>query len=397
MTPDHAAFAMPEVDFAYDDLPDLHEKLDELRAQGPVVPVKYHGNRVWLILDHALVKTAFEDYVHFDAADGYKEHAEPSQGKTIQTMSGEEHRVSRALVTPPFLPAKVRSYVENIMEPIAHELLDRIEGKSEVEFISAFTRPYPFLIITRLLGIPVEDEARFLNWAVKMIDFPWDPEGAVRAKNEFDTFVQAIIDEKRRQPTGDFISMLVEAEFEGEKLDDERIRGFLGLLFPAGSDTAYKNGSSLFAHVLGDPELRAMARGSDKDREAIVAEGLRWEPPVALLPRKASADVLFGGVQIRKGDWTLFGITAANNDPKVYPDPRRFDPRRDNRELLTFGRSAHFCLGMHVARRELETALRVVFERFPNIRLKPGQTVRPVKAVMRGPLEMVVEPYGAAH
>src|SRR5262249_29424639 len=147
------------------------------------------------------------------------------------------------------------------------------------------------------------------------------------------------------------------AEYEGQTLSDERILAFLGLLFPAGSDTAYKNGSSLFARLLDDPALCALARGSDKDRESIVAEGLRWQPPIAFLPRRASADVEFGGAHITEGDWMLFGITAANNDPKVFPEPRRFDPARDNRELLTFGRSSHFCLGMHVARRELETAL----------------------------------------
>lgn len=387
---------MPDIDFAYDDVPNLHALIDELRAHGPVVPVRYHGSPVWLIMDHALLKSAFEDYDHFDATAGYKLISEPSMGKTLQTMAGEEHRVSRALVNPLFMPVKVRSYVEALIEPIAQELCDRMEGQREVEFVSAFARPYPFLVITRLLGIPVAEEGQFMEWAIKMIDFPWDPEGAVRAKTEFDAYMQAIIDARRADPGDDFVSRLTQAEYEGERLSDERILSFLGLLFPAGSDTTYKNGSSLFAELLGNPELCALARRSDKDREAIVTEGLRWQPPTALLPRMASADVDFGGVHIAKGDWTLFGITAANNDPKVFPDPRRFDPTRDNREILTFGRSSHFCLGMHVARRELEAALRVVFERFPDIRLKPGQTIEHVGGVLRGVRQMIVQPYGEA-
>lgn len=387
---------MPDIDFAHDALPNLHALLDELRGHGPVVPVRYHGSPVWLILDHALLKQAFEDYTHFDATEGYKLIAEPSMGKTLQTMSGEEHRVSRALVNPLFMPVKVRSYVEALMEPVAHELCDRLATQREVDFVSTFARPYPFLIITRLLGIPVDDEARCMEWALKMIDYPWDPEGATRAKAEFDTYMQGIIDAARARTGDDFMSRLANAEYEGERLSDERILSFVGLLFPAGSDTTYKNGGSLFAYMFGDPALRAMARGSDKDREALVTEGLRWEPPVALLPRLASADMEFGGARIAKGDWTLFGITAANSDPKVFPDPRRFDPTRDNREILTFGRSSHFCLGMHVARRELETALRVVFDRFPAIRLKPDQTIDYVGAVLRGPREVIVQPYGEA-
>jgi len=317
-------------------------------------------------------------------------------GKTLQTMSGEEHRINRALVNPLFTPAKVRAYVEGLMEPIAHELCDRMEGKAEIDFVAAFARPYPFLVITRLLGLPVEGEDQFLQWALKMVDFPWDPEGSIRAKAEFEAYMQTIIDDRRVNPNGDFISMLATAEYEGARLSDERILGFVGLLFPAGSDTAYKNGSSLFAEVLRDPSLRAMAQRSDSDREKLVAEGLRWQPPVAFLPRMASGDGDIGGVHIKKGDWTLFGITAANSDPKVFSEPRKFDPTRDNRELLTFGRNVHFCLGMHVARRELETALRIVLERFPNIQLKPGQTIDYVGAVFRGPKSFIVQTKGAA-
>jgi len=105
---------------------------------------------------------------------------------------------------------------------------------------------------------------------------------------------------------------------------------------------------------------------------------------------------MLGGVHIKKGEWLLFGITAANSDPKVFPEPRKFDPSRDNRALISFGRGPHFCLGMHLARRELETALRVVLERYPDIRLTPGKTVEYVGGVLRGPRELWVQPYGAA-
>jgi cytochrome P450 len=382
---------MPEIDFAYDDALDLHERLSELRGHGPVVPVRYHGDRVWLILDHALLKQSFEDYVHFDPAQGYSLISGPSQGRTLQTMSGEEHRVSRGLVAPPFMPARIRALIEPLMEPIANELLDRIEGEHDVDFVPAFTRPYPFLIITRLLCIPVDDEAQLLEWAVKLIDFPWDPEGALKAKDGFYAYIQRVIDDRRAAPRDDFVSMLVQSEYEGERLSDERILSFLALLFPAGSDTSYKNAGSLFACVLADPALRERAMRSDKDREQIVTEALRWQPPTALLPRMASADVELGGVSIRKGDWTLFGITAANSDPAVFPDPRRFDPDRDNREMLTFGRSNHFCVGMHLARRELETALLVVLQRFPKIQLKADEPIEFVGAVLRGPRSLKVK------
>jgi len=393
---DAIAPLMPQVDFAYDEVTNLHELLEELRRHGPVVPVKYLGAPVWAILDHAELNQAFSDLEHFDPGDGYRIISAPSMGLTIQTMSGDEHRANRGAVSALFLPLKVRSYVEDLIEPIAHELMDRIEGQREVEFVQGFSRPFPFTVITRLLGIPVADEAHFLEWAVKLIDFPWDPEGALRAKAGFDSYMQAIIDDRRRRPTDDFVSRLIAVEYEGQKLDDERILSFFRMLFPAGSDTTYKNAGSLFACVLADPALRAQALRSAKDREAIAAEGLRWQAPTAMLPRMATGDIKLGDAHIKKGDWVLFGITAANSDPKVFPDPRKFDPSRDNRELISFGRGVHFCLGMHLARRELETALKVVLERYPNIRLTPGKPVEYVGGVLRGPRELWVQPYGAA-
>jgi cytochrome P450 len=143
-------------------------------------------------------------------------------------------------------------------------------------------------VITRLLGIPVLDDERFLEWAIKLIDFPWDPAGALRAKAEFDAYMIPLIGARRAQPGSDVVSLLASASLDGVRLGDEEILAFCRLLFPAGSDTTYKNLGSLLAAVLADPQLCERARGSDADREALVQEGLRFEAPTALLPRRCS-------------------------------------------------------------------------------------------------------------
>lgn len=385
---------MPAIDFAYDEVPNLHELLDELRQHGPVVPVRYHGKPAWLINSYAELTQAFSDEVHFQSAATYLIHGEPSMGLTLQTMAGEQHRINRGLVSKPFFPKQVRNYVESLIEPIANELLDRIEGRAELDFIPAFSRPFPFRVITRLFGIPVTDEARLLGWALKLIDYPWDPVGAVKARHDFADYLKPFLDERREHPADDLLSMLATAEFEGQQLTDEEIYSFARMIYPAGSDTAYKNGGSLLYAILIDPALRELARaGGDKEREAIVQEGLRWQPPVALLPRICSKDVRLGGVDICAGQWTLFGIAAANSDPAVFDDPRRFDPSRRPRSL-SFGQGAHFCLGSHLARRELETAIKLVFERFPDMALVPGRPVEIIGGVLRGPRELWVRPNG---
>jgi len=384
---------MPDVDFAYDELPDLHERLDELRAKGAVVPVTYHGQTAWLITRYDVLKQAFADEEHFASKAAYTVHSEPSMGKTLQTMSGQQHRVNRTLVSKPFFPRQIRDAVESVIAPIADELLDRLNGRDAADLVEAFTRPYPFSVIARMLGIPVHDEGKLLEWALKLIDYPWDPEGALRARAEFAQYMQPILEERRESPGDDVISLLATAEFEGQRLTDEEIYSFLRLLFPAGSDTTYKVAGSLFYAILSDPAVRTQAMTDPAAREAIVQEALRWQPPTALLPRRCSKDTELAGVNIQAGDWILFGITAAHRDPEVFADPHRFDPARPEKNLA-FGHGEHFCLGSHLARRELETAIERVFTRFPNMRLCPERPARFSGAVLRGTPELWVRPYG---
>ena len=381
---------LPDVDFAYDELPDLHKIIDGLRAHGPVVPVQYHNGPAWLINSYEHLKKAFSDEEYFQCAAAYKIHSEPSMGKTIQTMAGNEHRINRAIVSNPFFPKQVRAQIESLLEPEAHRLMDSFSNQQTVELIQNYTRPYPYTIITRMLGIPTHEDGKFLEWAIKLIDYPWDPEGALKARQEFSDYLTPIIHQRRAEPGSDVLSILAAAEFEGHQLSDEEILAFCRLLFPAGSDTTYKNMGSLLAYILSDPVSIERAKGSDADREALVQEGLRIEPPTALLPRMCSKDITFGGVNMKAGDWVLFGITAANNDPQVFENPRHFDPDRNNKNLA-FGHGVHFCLGSHLARRELEVATKVLFERFPHIQLSEGKTIDITQGVIRGPKALWVD------
>jgi cytochrome P450 len=179
---------MPETDFAWADVPDLPDILKKLRKHGPAVTIKYWDKPTWLILDHADVDRCFHDQVNFNIAEGHTLLVEPVMGHNIQCMAGDEHRQHRGLINPLFFPKSIRSYVEPLMEPIAHELLDRIEGQREVDFVPAFAQPFPFLVITRLLGIPVEDEAEMMKLAVKILDFAWHYEEGVAARDAMDGY-----------------------------------------------------------------------------------------------------------------------------------------------------------------------------------------------------------------
>jgi cytochrome P450 len=379
------AALLPELDFAHAPLPDLHAVLDTLRAHGPIVPVRYHGETTWLILGYEELAAAFADDETFPSKTIYERIAAPVMGKTIQCMAGDEHRRNRALVSHAFRPALMRRAVEALLEPLAHELIDRFAARGEADLVAEFARRFPFLAITRLLGIPIADEDRLIGWAQRLIEFPWDPEGAQRGSREFTSYLAALVAERRAQPGDDLVSELANLELDGERLADEEIFSFFRLLFPAGSDTTYKNLGSLLALVLARPELAELARTNAEAIPAIVDEGLRFEPPVALLPRACGKDVHWAGVHLAAGAPLLYGIAAANRDPAVFPDPHRFDPARKGSRHLTFGHGLHFCLGSHLARRELEVALGALLARLPGLALAEAEPPRIVGGVIRGP------------
>jgi cytochrome P450 len=383
---------LSHLDLAHAEAPDLHELIDSTRSQGPVVPVRYHGGTAWLVTGYEEVRAAFDDEVNFTSAAFYSEYAEPSMGRTMQVMVGDEHRVNRSLVSRSFLPRRVQSAVEGCITEEALRRVDALEAAAEagsdgtVDLVEGFARPFPFSVITRLLGLPVEDEPKFLEWALKLIDYPWDPQGALRAREEFSEYLRPVLEDRRVHPGDDVLSTLATAELDGQRLGEEEVFAFCRLLFPAGSDTAYKNLGSLLAAILTTPGMRERARGSDRDRDDLVQEGLRWAPPVALQPRSCSRATELGGVAIEAGSAMLFGIVAANHDAKVFDDPHRFDPDRANKnQHLSFGHGEHFCLGSHLARRELETGIKWLFDRFPKIELAPEHPVEFSGCVLRGP------------
>ncbi len=379
---------MPELDFAYAEVANLHELLDSLRRNGPVVPVLFHGRVTWLILGYDELTAAFADDETFPSKTIYEQIAMPTMGKTIQCMAGDEHRRNRALVSHAFRPAVMRRTVESLLVPLAHELLDRFADRGEGDLVAEFTRRFPFLVITRFLGIPVADEDRLLHWALKLIEYPWDPQGALAASREFTDYLRVLVAERRAQRGEDLVSELAHAEVDGERLTDEEIFSFLRLLFPAGSDTTYKNMGSLFYALLTHPEVAELARSDASQIPAIVDEGLRWEPPVALLPRACAKDVHWAGVHLAANTPLLYGIAAANRDPAVFEDPHRFEPSRKGRRHLTFGHGLHFCLGSHLARRELEVALAAVLERLPGLALVDPASTRITGGVIRGPAQL---------
>jgi cytochrome P450 len=192
-----------DVDLALDDVPDLPALLHEIRATHPAAWVNAFGQRALLLSSHELVEAAFRDEATFPAAAFYSLVTGPVMGRNIQTMDGAEHRTNRALVSPAFRPKLMPGLIAPLLEPVAHELIDRFEAKGSADLVQEFTRIYPFRVILRMLGLPPHDEEEVQRWALGILDIQMHPDEALRCAQEFEAHPRRAPGESRRRSAFD--------------------------------------------------------------------------------------------------------------------------------------------------------------------------------------------------
>ena len=385
------------IDFAFDDQPDLHAALARLRVRRPYAIVPFAGVKAVLLLTDELVRAAFRDEATFPAAPVYAMTTEPVFGKTVLSMSGAEHRASRSLVSAPLRRARVQDYVGPVIEPVIDGLIDQFAYRGTANLVVEFTHRYSLLIISRLLGFPVDDEAKIHRWAQAMIEYVFDPSWAITCAGDFTAYVTPLLAARRREPGDDMISMLVsETTDDGENLTDDEILTFLRMLFPLGADTTTLALGNMLSALLNHPDQLDLLR-SDPDRylQSAVWEGLRWEPAVGMLPRVCPEATTWRGIDIPALTPMIFAINAAHRDPAVYPRPDEFDVTRNVMPIVSFGQGPHSCIGNWLANTELLAALGALIHRLPDLALDPryaetSAITSQVGTTLRGPTALRV-------
>jgi len=379
-----------EVDFVFDEMPGgrFHEVLHACRAAGSIAPTRFMGLPAFVIASYDALLDALRDNERFPPHRMYEVSFEPAVGKSFISMADlEKHRVYRKLATPAFRSRAVERYAEDGLEALAHELIDGLEGQQTFDLVAAYTARFPYLVISRLLGLPRDREDDFHRWALGLLRFREEPEAAAIAAREFTRFLTPIIESRRQDPQDDVISALLAARVEGRRLDDEEVRSHVRLLFPTGGETTHGSLGNLFYALF--TQLTDGWRHMAAHPEAIpaaVEEALRWETPIAVLPRlSASRPIEFRGVDVPPDSWVLFAMAGANRDPALHEDPDRFDLDRKPGDTLTFGRGVKSCPGMHLARRNMSVATRVLAERMPDLTLVDPEAALPRRSVLRSP------------
>ena len=186
-----------DFDYFTEDPPDLVERLHRHRAQRPAAWVRGWGQPALLLTSYELIDAAFRDEATFPSAAFYGTTVTDVLGRNIQCMEGEEHRINRALVSPGFRQRLMPGLVEPLLEPVAHELIDRFEADGRADLVADFTRRYPAKVILAMLGLPQGSEDDVTRWALGMLDIQRSHEHAVACSKEFEAFVLPILHDDR--------------------------------------------------------------------------------------------------------------------------------------------------------------------------------------------------------
>jgi cytochrome P450 len=318
----------------------------------------------WIVSGHADVDRVLTDHVTFSSDElRYSTQPVPHRDNpvlhSLMAMDPPRHHVLRRIVSRAFTP-KATDALESAITSTMRELLDG--AGSTFDVIDEIAYPLSVHTIASLLGVQPERRPDFVRWTEAITSFAGSFAAAEHRQTAFRQAVTELGEyfraEFAQHRQGDVISTLLAAEPDGTRLTEEELVNFCALLLINGHETT----KTLLANAVlcvadRTSELRAdMLPGA-------IEEVLRYLPPTGGTDRFTTVPTTLGGHEIRAGQRVIVMISAANRDPDVFPDPQRFDIRRDPNPHLSFGRGVHFCLGAHLARREVRIALQALLNR----------------------------------
>ena len=388
--PAYDPFQSDEVNFG--DVIDPYPLIHELRAQAPVLEGDYRGRfglgstpysgaKLFTIVGTKEITEVLTDQEHFSNA-AYRSNLGTSFGMgSISTMDNPQHGQYRKIFQKIFLPQHVKKWGDTIVDPAVHDLMASFLGTGHADLVQQFTILYPFEVIYRQLNLPRDDVRTFQRLAIGQTDF-MTPGRAQEAARKLGAYFISLVEERRRNPGDDLISLLANTEVDGEHLPELVLISFLRQLMNAAGDTTYRGTSILLTALLANPDQLEAIRQDRKLIAPAIEEALRWDGPVLMQTRMAAVDTEVGGVAIPAGSVLDVVAGAANRDPAVWENPDKFDIFRKRDAHWSFSRGPHICVGQHLARVEMTRAMMAVLDHMPNLRLDPDKPAPQPRGVM---------------
>ena len=385
-----------------------------LRDHHPIYQDLFHKN--WVVSRYDDIVAVFQNNDDFNRAQ-YDPKGDYEFGKKhvfgpniLEYGNSDEHRFLRNVVADQFVGNRLSAFLPFI-EQIARELMGKIWEKSaddiargfsdtgEVELVSQFTNQFPIRVISNMLGLPREDEDMFVRWYQHLIEgLGFGGEHFARgmqARNEMWAYLDPLILRAEDAPGEDLISRIVHAEFRGQRMNADEIKGFIALLLAAGGDTTDKAIANMWYHMLYTrPDQFEEVKKDGELWTNVFTEMMRYDPVVHTQGRRTTREIKIHGEVIPERANIIMYLAAGNRDERAFKDPDTYDIFRDDlhmgRELrsgrypdgkhghLGFGMGQHFCMGYAMARQEAIIACTRLSEAMKNPRPKfadhPGIT-----------------------
>jgi cholest-4-en-3-one 26-monooxygenase len=357
-----------------------HDQFDLLRREAPVF---WHpepdGPGFWAVTKHADVRAVSHDWETFSSELGAT--FIPTQDPeilaqlrlSILNMDPPLHNRARRLVSKAFTPRMIAKLVEEI-DRRAAEVVNSVIDRGGCDFVEDIAAQVPVQMICEMIGLEPEQWPRMFEISNDVVGARNDPEyahvDAEAAAGEIYALCDAVAEDRRANPHDDLMTALVQAEIDGERLDNLELNMFFISLVVAGNETTRNLINHSLLAVLDHPDQAERLRQHPELWDTGVEEMLRWGSSIHNFRRTATRDTQLRGVDIAEGDKVVIYYASANRDDDVFDDPHTFDIARTPNDHVTFGGGGvHYCLGASLARAEIRATMRQVVERLPNIRL----------------------------
>jgi cytochrome P450 len=288
---------------------------------------------------------------------------------------GEQHQREHSFVAKAFTPRRVKA-LEPAIRGMCDRLADGVIGRRDVPFVRDFAVPLPVQVIAWFLGLPEKDLPAIKRWSDGFEGVTGSPnptdealDNFFKACIEFTEYAGPLVEERRRNPGDDLLSVMASANEFGEVLETRDVLNLTESLMLAGNETSTASIAATLLYLVRTPGLQDTIRATPELIPNLVEEGLRLSAPSGGLFRSATSDAEVGGVKVGAGEFVFMHYAAGNRDPSQYEQPLIPLLHRPDKRHLTFGRGPHVCVGAPLARAELRITLEVLLHRTTSIAL----------------------------
>ena len=361
------------------DLERMHDAFRGMRAQGPVW--RDEKNELWAVVQHAPLIEVERRADIFSSSGCYRSRIAPQEQDMI-AKDDPAHRAQRELVARRFTPKAVQR-LESAIDAAVCDLVDQFIDGRELEVVGDLAAPFPARLTAHHLGFGEERAASVRSWSERLMridqleDDPGVMMGMMTAIQEFAAELGPLVEDRKRTPRDDLVSIWANAELGGCPLDTSVLVQETGLFISGGAETTRTVIARGLYELTRHPALwDAMAAEPDTIPIA-VEEIIRWVTPLNNMFRTATCDAQIAGTPVQTGDRVILVYPSANRDELVFDDPYSFDIARQPNPHVAFGFGTHFCLGASLARLELRKLFSHLTRCITNLRILTEPDIEP--------------------